>query len=123
VVIEMRAVRKRYGAVEALAHIDLQVDPGEVVAVLGPNGAGKTTAIGVMLGLTRPDSGTVRCFGGEPARFAARSRTGVMLQESGVPGSLKVAEVVQLFQRYYPYTLPLDEILERANLARSAAGW
>ncbi len=117
-VIEMQNVRKRYGTVEALAGVDLQVEAGEVVAMLGPNGAGKTTAIGLMLGLTRPSSGQVRCFGGDPARFEARSRTGVMLQESGVPGSLKVSEVVELFGRYYPYTLPLDEILERANLAQ-----
>jgi len=116
VVIEMRGVTKRYGDVQALAGIDLDVEPGEVVAVLGPNGAGKTTAIAVMLGLTRPSSGQVRCFGGDPARYEARSRVGVMLQESGVPSSLKVAEVVGLFQRYYPYTLPLDEILERADL-------
>ena len=115
-VIEMRGVTKRYGDVQALAGIDLDVEPGEVVAVLGPNGAGKTTAIAVMLGLTRPSSGDVRCFGGDPTRYAARSRVGVMLQESGVPSSLKVAEVVGLFQRYYPYTLPLGEILERADL-------
>ncbi len=115
-VIEMRGVTKRYGDVLALAGIDLEVEQGEVVAVLGPNGAGKTTAIAVMLGLTRPSSGMVRCFGGDPARAEARSRIGVMLQESGVPGSLKVVEIVGLFQRYYPHTLPLEEILQRADL-------
>jgi ABC-2 type transport system ATP-binding protein len=117
VVIEMRDVTKRYGDVRALDGIDLDVAAGEVVAVLGPNGAGKTTAIAVMLGLTRPTSGSVRCFGGDPARGAARSRVGVMLQESGVPDALRVREVVGLFQRYYPYTLPLDELLARADLA------
>lgn len=115
-VIEMRGVTKRYGDVRALDGIDLDVAAGEVVAVLGPNGAGKTTLINVMLGLTRPTSGTVRCFGGDPARFDARSRVGVMLQESGVPAALRVHEVVGLFQRYYPYTLPLGELLERADL-------
>ena len=116
-VIEMQGVTKRYGSVQALDGVDLRVEQGEVVAVLGPNGAGKTTAIAVMLGLTRPSGGRVACFGGDPTRFAARSRVGVMLQESGVPNSLRVAEVVGLFQRYYPYTLPLADILARADLA------
>ena len=115
-VIEMQGVTKRYGSVQALDGIDLTVEQGEVVAVLGPNGAGKTTAIAVMLGLSRPSGGRVACFGGDPTRFAARSRVGVMLQESGVPNSLRVAEVVGLFRRYYPYTLPLADILARADL-------
>ena len=115
-VVEMRGVTKRYGEVRALDGIDLEVEQGEVVAVLGPNGAGKTTAIAAMLGLTRPTSGEVRCFGGDPSRHEARARVGVMLQESGVPSSLKVAEVVGLFQSYYPHTLPRDEILARAEL-------
>lgn len=115
-VIEMTGVTKRYGATQALAGVDLEVEPGEVTAVLGPNGAGKTTAIAVMLGLTPPTSGTVRLFGGTPDRREARERVGVMLQESGVPGSLRVRELVALFQRYYPQCLPTEEIIERAEL-------
>lgn len=115
-VIEMRDVTKRYGTVTALDGVDLAVAPGEVVAVLGPNGAGKTTAIALMLGLAQPSAGSVRCFGGDPGRAEARARLGVMLQESGVPSSLRVAEVITLFQSYYPHQLPLDELLERADL-------
>jgi ABC-2 type transport system ATP-binding protein len=115
-VIELQGVTKRYGAVEALRGIDLTVQPGEVVGFLGPNGAGKTTAISIMLGLRKASSGTVRLFGKAPTDRAAKARTGVMLQESGVPETLRVAELVQLFQSYYPYTLPTDEIIERAGL-------
>jgi ABC-2 type transport system ATP-binding protein len=115
-VIEMTDVTKRYGATQALAGVDLEVEPGEVIAVLGPNGAGKTTAISVMLGLTSPTSGAVRLFGGAPDRREARGRVGVMLQESGVPGSLRVRELIALFQRYYPQCLPLGEIIDRAEL-------
>lgn len=50
-VIDMQGVTKRYGALQALQGIDLQVQPGEIVGFLGPNGAGKTTAISIMLGL------------------------------------------------------------------------
>jgi ABC-2 type transport system ATP-binding protein len=115
-VIEARGIARRYGDVEALTGIDLLVEPGEVVGILGPNGAGKSTAIGVALGLRRPTRGSVRLFGLRPDDRAARGRVGVMLQESGVPASLRVEEVVRLFQSYYPATLPTGELLERAGL-------
>jgi ABC-2 type transport system ATP-binding protein len=60
--------------------------------VLGPNGAGKTTAISLMLGLRAPTSGEAHLFGLQPTDRRARSRCGVMLQESGVPRLLKVDE-------------------------------
>jgi ABC-2 type transport system ATP-binding protein len=114
--IEIQGVTKRYGSVEALRGIDLAVEPGEVVGFLGPNGAGKTTAISIMLGLRRATSGQVRLWGVAPTDPAAKARTGVMLQESGVPETLRVTEVVRLFQSYYPHTLPTAEIIERAGL-------
>jgi ABC-2 type transport system ATP-binding protein len=115
-IIEMQRVTKRYGKTEALRGLDLSVSSGEIVCFLGPNGAGKTTAIHVMLGLRRPSSGEVRLFGRHPQSREARGRVGVMLQESGVPTNLTVEELVRLFRRYYPYTLPLDELLSRAHL-------
>ena len=115
-VIEMQGVTKRYGAVQALDGMDLAVGAGEVVALLGPNGAGKTTAISLMLGAAHPSGGSVRCFGGQPGSALARARVGVMLQDSGVPTSLRVAELIALFQSYYPHHLPLGELLERADL-------
>src|SRR4029450_5609464 len=115
-VVELIAACKRYGAVEALRGIDLCIRPGEVVALLGPNGAGKTTTISLMLGLRRPTSGTARLFGLDPTNRRARSRTGVMLQESGVMGVLTVRETVRLFRSYYPCPLPLVQVLALAGL-------
>jgi ABC-2 type transport system ATP-binding protein len=115
-VIELQNVTKTYGAVQALRGVDLTVRMGEVVGFLGPNGAGKSSLIQIMLGLRQPTSGTVRIFGHAPRDAQVRSRIGVMLQESGVPHSLKVEETVRLFQSYYPYTLPTDMILQRAGL-------
>jgi ABC-2 type transport system ATP-binding protein len=104
--VELAGVRKTYGDVVALDRVDLAVRRGEIVAVLGPNGAGKTTAISLMLGLRRPTAGTVRVFGLDPRDPAARSRCGAMLQESGLPDLLTVAELERLFRAYYPRPLP-----------------
>lgn len=123
--VELRAASKRYGAVTALDNVDLVVRQGEVVALLGPNGAGKTTAIEVMLGLRQPTSGTARLFGLDPRDLYARSRCGVMLQESGVPGSLTVIELVDLFRSYYPRPLNAAAVIAAAGLqekARTRAG-
>jgi len=119
-VVELSAARKRYGAVEALRGVDLCIRPGEVVALLGPNGAGKTTTISLMLGLRRPTSGTAHLFGLDPTDRRARSRAGVMLQESGVMGLLTVREIVRLFRSYYPHPLPLAEVLALAGLEEVA---
>src|SRR4029077_1586217 len=73
-VAELRRAVKRYGAVTALAGIDLAVRPGEVVALLGPNGAGKTTAVQLLLGLARASEGEALLFGFEPPRAPAGGR-------------------------------------------------
>ena len=57
--IELRGVGRRYGAVEALAGVDLTVGRGELTAILGPNGAGKTTMLSLILGLRQPTVGVV----------------------------------------------------------------
>ncbi|HVQ76024.1 MAG TPA: ABC transporter ATP-binding protein [Candidatus Binatia bacterium] len=119
-VVELRAASKRYGRVEALRGVSLAIHPGEVVAMLGPNGAGKTTSINLMVGLRRATSGQARLFGLDPADRRARSRCGVMLQESGVPGMLTVREVVDLFRSYYGAPLPAARALGLAGLADRA---
>jgi len=111
---------KKYGAVEAVKGITLDIEPGEVVAMLGPNGAGKTTSISLMLGLRKPTSGTARLFGMNPTDRRARSRTGVMLQESGVPQVLKVSEMIDLFRSYYPSPMPTARVIELAGLEEKA---
>ena len=115
-VVELRSATKRYGRLEALRGISLTIGAGEIVAMLGPNGAGKTTSISLMLGLRRPTSGEVRLFGLPPADRRARSRAGVMLQESGTTGVLTVRELVELFSTYYPTPLPPGQAIAMAGL-------
>jgi len=115
-VARLTNVSKNYGAVRALDRVNLEVRPGEILAVLGPNGAGKTTAVKLLLGLAGPSSGQVTVFGGDPRNPANRMRTGAMLQVARVPETLKVREHVDLFSSYYPKPLSIHETLEAAGL-------
>ena len=117
----MVAVTKRFGDVEALRGVSWTVEPGTVVAFLGPNGAGKTTAISIMLGLRKPTAGTARLFGMDPRDVRARTLVGVMLQESGVSGTLKVRELVELFTSYYPAPMTVRAAIEMAGLEEKAS--
>jgi ABC-2 type transport system ATP-binding protein len=115
--VELRNVSKRFGSVDALSDVSLRIDPGEVVAMLGPNGAGKTTAISIMLGIRQPTTGEARMFGMSPQDLRARSRCGVMLQETGVHWSLRVRELVELFRTYYPNPLSTARTMGVAGIA------
>ena len=116
-IAELKHVTKRYGDVVALRDFDLQIRPGELLAVLGPNGAGKTTAVRIMLALARPTSGTVELFGKDPHEVAARQRAGAMLQVARVPDTLRVWEHIDLFSSYYPAPLTMKEVIAAAGLA------
>jgi ABC-2 type transport system ATP-binding protein len=111
---------KKYGAVEALKGVSLDIELGEVVAMLGPNGAGKTTSISLLLGLRKPTAGKALLFGLNPDHLDARSRVGVMLQESGIPAMLKVREIVDLFRSYYPKPMASDRAIAMAGLEEKA---
>jgi ABC-2 type transport system ATP-binding protein len=119
-VAELRGVHKRYGKVEALRGVDLQLHAGELVALLGPNGAGKTTAVGILLGQRRPGAGSARLFGRDPTLPAARRPVGVTLQESGFPDNLTVREVVDLVRVHYLDPAPTRELLDRFGLTEVA---
>jgi ABC-2 type transport system ATP-binding protein len=117
---ELRGVHKRYRQVDALQGVDLELQPGELVALLGPNGAGKTTAVSILLGQRRPDAGSARLFGQDPTLPAARRPVGVTLQESGFPDNLTVREVVDLVRVHYPDPAPTRELLDRFGLTEVA---
>lgn len=101
--IEVRGLVKRYGQRTVLDGIDLDVRPGEVVALLGPNGAGKTTTVEIIEGYRRPDVGSVRVLGQEPARGgrALRARVGVMLQAGGIDLRARPAETIRQYARFH----------------------
>lgn len=74
---------KSFGSLTAVDDIDLSIRPGEVVAFLGPNGAGKTTTIDMLLGLSRPDEGSVEIFGMPPRRAVSRGLVSSVMQTGG----------------------------------------
>ncbi|WP_051412482.1 ABC transporter ATP-binding protein [Pseudoxanthomonas sp. J35] len=112
----LHQTHKRYGATVALDGLDLELHAGQVLALLGRNGAGKSTAVGLLLGLQRPDAGRVELFGLPPQSLDARRQSGVMLQTAGIPDALKVGELLALTRSYYPDPLGVDECLALAGL-------
>ncbi len=117
-VIEVRDLVKRYGGRAVVDGLDLAVAPGEIVALLGPNGAGKTTTVETIEGHRRPDAGSVRVFGLDPRRDAARirARCGVMLQRADLWNQARVIEAVRLFAAFYPHALDPGQVLEQVGL-------
>ncbi len=118
--VELNNVTKNYGNVQALKGVSLAVEPGEVVAILGPNGAGKSTSIALMLGMRRASSGSVALFGENPRLANHRKHIGVMLQESGIPETLKVRELVELFGRFHDNPMVTQEAIKMAGLEDKA---
>ena len=112
----LRGAVKRYGAVTALDAVDIDVRPGEVLAVLGGNGAGKTTALGLMTGRISADAGEATLFGLDPRDPRARQGIGVMLQAATLPENLRVAEHVRLQSAYYGRPRPVAETLALAGV-------
>jgi ABC-2 type transport system ATP-binding protein len=109
-------VTRRYSDVLALDRISLDVAEGELVGLLGPNGAGKSTLVSLLTGVRRPTSGRVELCGGDPRDPASRRALGVTPQETGLPSSLRVGEVVDFVRAHYADPLPRAELLDRFGL-------
>lgn len=119
-IAELFNATKYYKSVRALNNVNLQVQTGEILSILGPNGAGKTTIVNLLLGLLNPSNGKVRIFGQKPGTLANRLRVSAMLQISGVPETLKVRELLELFASYYPTPLKTAQVIEIAGLSEIA---
>lgn len=97
--LQVEGARKRYGTVEALAGVSLDVRPNELVGLLGPNGAGKTTLIRAIAGRVQLDEGTVRLFGRPLAQRDPRPEIGVVPQELAIYTRLTARENLEVFGR------------------------
>ena len=94
-----RGLAKRYGSVEALGGVDVEVGEGELVGLLGPNGAGKSTLTKIACGLVRPTEGDVEVAGAPAGSLEARRRLGYLAELFRFPGWTSADELLLLHQR------------------------
>lgn len=124
-VLVARSLAKRYGDVAALDGFDLAIAPGERVGIIGPNGSGKTTALRLLLGLDRPDTGTVEVFGIAPESRAARARIGYLPEETALFPFLTARETLETAAQLHGFGRAerrrrAEELLDRLGLAAVA---
>lgn len=114
--LEITGLTRSFGTVRAVAGIDLAIAPGEVVALLGPNGAGKSTTVDMLLGLTRPDAGSVRIFGRTPQQAVREGLVGAMLQSGALLPDVTVGQLVSTIAGLQRHPIRSAVALERAGI-------
>jgi ABC-2 type transport system ATP-binding protein len=119
--IAFHAVVKRYGAVEALAGLSLEVRTGEMFGLIGPDGAGKTTAIRLMCGLLHADAGEIRVLGLDPHadHRPLTERVGYLSQRFSLYGDLTIDENIAFFAEVHgvrDYARRRDQLLSMTQL-------
>jgi ABC-2 type transport system ATP-binding protein len=120
VAFDCRELSKRYGGTVALAGVDLEVQPGELVGLLGPNGAGKSTLVKIACGLVRPSGGEARVAGEPAGSPAARATIGYLAELFRFPEWLRADELLTLHQKLAGSSGGPDErreLLELVGLA------
>jgi lantibiotic transport system ATP-binding protein len=118
--LEIRGLKKRYGAVEALKGIDLTVEKGSVYGFIGPNGAGKTTTIRVIAGLVRPTAGNVSLHGASlrGRRLAAAKGLRTLVEVPAFYGNLSGEQNLSIFARLAGAdAADVARLLERVRLS------
>ncbi len=123
--VEIVNVARRFGAVQALAGVDLAVEAGEFFGLLGPNGAGKTTLISILAGLTRADAGAARVLGHDVVEDYRNERRllGVVPQELVFDPFFTVRETLEIQSGYFGIRDNddwIDEILHHLDLTARA---
>jgi len=117
--IDVRDIKKHYGATRAVDGITFQVADREIFGMLGPNGAGKTTTTEIIEGLRQPDEGTVTVLGLDVRHNGrqVKSRIGIQLQTTALYPRLNVREVLDLFATFYKgEKRSTDELIDLVNL-------
>jgi len=118
VIVQIENLFKSYGKIKAADDISFEVFKGEIFGLVGPNGAGKTTTIECIEGLRKSDSGNLKVMGINPLTSGRvlRNSIGIQLQESELPGRIKVWEAIDLFSSFYSKTVKYDPLLKDLGL-------
>src|SRR5512139_2216260 len=122
-VIDTRGLSKTYKGVNALQPLDLQVQKNTIYGFLGPNGAGKSTTIKLLLGLSRPTSGTAAVFGQDIVRNSTeiRRRVGYLAQDPRYYDHMTARETLRFTARFF-YAGPQKMIEERIQKTLELVG-
>jgi ABC-2 type transport system ATP-binding protein len=120
-VLQIRELRKSYGATTALEPVSFELRTGEIVGLIGPNGAGKTTTLNMILGVLAPTSGTILINGFDITRQRARAlaRSNFAAVYAPLPGNLTVEQNLRFFGMIHgarPLAEQVEELLRRFNL-------
>ena len=115
--IEIRDLHKRFGKVNVLAGIDLEINTPGVFAILGPNGSGKTTLIKSILGMVLPQSGEIK-FQGVPiaGKWEYRKKIDYLPQIARFPDNLTVQELISMIRNLRETTSSIEELVTRFEL-------
>lgn len=113
---------KRYGDVEAVRGVSFEVSGGEIFGLLGPNGAGKTSTVECVVGLRRPDGGSIRLCDMDALEQPERvkQRVGVALQSTALQDKITPREALRLFGSFYRIRADVDQLIDRFALAEKA---
>ena len=117
-ILECKGLVKRFGKKEALAGIDLSLEPGRIVGLLGPNGSGKTTLIKLINGLLVPSEGEIR-IGGFPPSVESKRLISYLPEHSYLSDWMRVRDLFAFFQDFYAdFNLgKAQDMLQRLNIA------
>jgi ABC-2 type transport system ATP-binding protein len=115
--IDVVGLAKSFGTLKVLDGVSLRTRPGEVYGLLGPNGSGKTTLIRSLLGMVRPDAGTVSVLGTRMPNIGVLSRIGYMTQAAALYPDLSVEENVRFFAAINGALENVDQALELVALS------
>ncbi len=117
-VIEANQLRKSFGDKKVIEDVTLSVKKGEIFGIVGPNGAGKTTSMNMIMGLLKPDGGTVSVLGMDPLRDGPtlRQKIGIQLQEAELPARIKVWEALKMFSSFYNNTVDWEQLMDEWGL-------
>lgn len=119
--VELIGVQQRYGALQALHHLDLSLGEGEVLGLFGHNGAGKTTTMKLILGLLQPSQGQVKVLGGAPGDAHIRRMLGYLPENVTFYPQLTGRETLRHFARLKDAPIAqIDELLEQVGLIHAA---
>jgi ABC-2 type transport system ATP-binding protein len=118
----VRDLKKRYGHIEAVRGVSFDIAEGEILGLLGPNGAGKTSALECVIGLRRPDAGSIQICGldalSQPDRV--KQLLGAQLQATALQDKITPREAINLFRSFYEKPATTTDLIDRFSLTEKA---